>query len=363
MPHQLLRPCSISVCDHVILSNIQRRSLLIETKKDQCLACPLLPLTNMSDSGWNTIHSDAGVFTELVEKLDISNVQFEDLYSIDKESLQETSPIYGVVFLFKYSKIDREYAADGNKPLTGEYDEDYQEKGIFFAKQTIQNACATQAVLNVLLNKSEAVELGEEIGNFKSFVTGFDSELCGETISNSDLIRKVHNSFSAPLSLIDEDKQKPPRDYDDKNDGLFHFIGYLQANDTIYELDGLKQYPIKHGSCSSEEEFCEKLPQIIMERIAKYGQEELRFSLLAITNNKLKQYEESGEYEKFNSQLLKRETWKRENELRKFDYMTLIIQLIKNVGKDLSDEEWQKLVDNGRKVSQEKLLSSYFKKK
>ncbi|CAH2355160.1 putative ubiquitin carboxyl-terminal hydrolase 2 [[Candida] railenensis] len=317
----------------------------------------------MSDSGWNTIHSDAGVFTELVEKLDISDIQFDDLYSIDKESLLESSPIYGVVFLFKYSKIDREYSGNGNRPLTGEYDVDYQEHGIFFANQTIQNACATQAVLNVLLNKSDQVDLGEELGNFKSFVTGFDSELCGETISNSDLIRKVHNSFSAPSSIIDEDKQKPPRGYDDKNDGLFHFIGYLQTNGFIYELDGLKRYPIKHVPCSSDQEFCEKLPGVIRERIAKYGEEELRFSLLSITNNKLKQYEESGEYDRFNSELMKRETWKRENELRKFDYTTLMIQLLKNVGKELNDEEWAKLIENGKKTGQEKLLASYFKKK
>lgn len=85
----------------------------------------------MSESGWNTIDSDAGVFTELVDKLEIKNIQFEDLYSIDTETLNENSPIYGVIFLFKYGKIDREAASNGNFPLSGEYDEDYQEKGIF----------------------------------------------------------------------------------------------------------------------------------------------------------------------------------------------------------------------------------------
>ena len=105
----------------------------------------------MSDSGWNTIDSDAGVFTELVEKLGIQDVQFDDLYSIDSDSLNSMSPLYGVVFLFKYGNVDRSYAKDGNKPLDGEYDTEYQSKGIFFANQIIQNACATQAVLNMSL--------------------------------------------------------------------------------------------------------------------------------------------------------------------------------------------------------------------
>ena len=70
------------------------------------------------------------MFTELVEKLGVANVEINDLYSIDSETLRALQPIYGVIFLFKYGRKDREHASL-NKPITGEYDADYQDQGLF----------------------------------------------------------------------------------------------------------------------------------------------------------------------------------------------------------------------------------------
>lgn len=297
------------------------------------------------------------MFTELIEKLDVKDVQIDDLYSIDTESLLSLAPVYGVIFLFKYGKVDREYAQNGNKPLDGEYDVDYQDKGIFFANQTIKNACATQAVLNTLLNV-KGIELGEELLNFKSFVTGFDGEMIGETISNSELIRTVHNSFSSPSLIVDENKPEPPPDYDDSNDGLFHFIGYVNINNQIYELDGLKKYPIKHDKLESEDEFLFKLPDVLRRRIEKYGNE-VRFSLLGITNNKISYAKETNDDNLLRAELMKRETWKRDNELRRHDYTGLIVELLKNINKSLSDEEYEELINKARKEGQNRLIKRF----
>ncbi|KAI5956261.1 hypothetical protein KGF54_000736 [Candida jiufengensis] len=309
----------------------------------------------MSESGWNTIDSDAGVFTELVEKLGVTNVEINDLYSIDSDTLKQLKPIYGIIFLFKYGALDREYVKL-NKPINGSYDSNYIDQNIFFANQTIQNACATQAVLNILFNV-EDLQLGDELNNFKMFTTGFDAEMIGETISNSEIIRSVHNSFSTPSLIHQEDKPKP-KTYDDKNDGLFHFVGYIYKNNQIYELDGLKQFPIKHGECQTQDEFINKIPNIIQERISKYDANELRFSLLAITNNKLKQAQSNNDEIEIQNQLLKREGWHKENELRKHDYTGLIVNLIKNISKEKTDDEWEKLLQDGRNKTQEMIAQS-----
>lgn len=294
------------------------------------------------------------MFSELVEKLGVQNVQVDELYAIDSASLQVLAPVHAVIFLFKYSKLDREYASR-NVPISGEYDENYQEKGIFFANQTIQNACATQAVLNSLLNKTDEIEIGEELGNIRLFIAGFDPEMCGETLSNSEVIRAVHNSFSAP-KFIDSDIT-PPQDDDDKNDGLFHFITYLNINNTIYELDGLKKFPIRHAKLDSAEEFYDKLPHVLQERVSKYSGE-IRFSLLAITNNKLEHSRQIGDETSEQQELMKRQTWKEENELRRHDFPKLTVALLKNISKGMTDQEWEELVDIAKRKTMERVVAS-----
>lgn len=275
-----------------------------------------------------------------MEKLGVQDIQFDELYSIDSASLRLLAPVHAVIFLFKYGNIDREYAAR-NEPIDGVYDENYLDNGIFFAKQTIQNACATQAVLNSLLNKTDVVDIGEELGNIKLFIAGFDPEMCGDTLSNSEVIRTIHNSFSAPRFIDTSDLPQP--DVSDKNDGLFHFITYLNLNNTIYELDGLKKFPIRHESLASAEQFYDVLPNVLERRIAKYTGE-IRFSLLAITNNKLNQYQNLGDTQGVELELTKRDTWSKENAFRRHDFPKLTIELLKNISSGLDDEKWEEVI-------------------
>ena len=56
------------------------------------------------------------------------------------------------------------------------FDDDAAEN-IFFAAQTIQNACGTQALLSVLLNQDDKVTIGPHLQEFKEFTSAFPSEV------------------------------------------------------------------------------------------------------------------------------------------------------------------------------------------
>ncbi|KAK6414486.1 hypothetical protein LTR81_011675, partial [Elasticomyces elasticus] len=245
--------------------------------------------------GWNTIESDAGVFTFLIESLGCTNIQFEELISLDPESLQELNPI-GVIFLFKYP-TNSPHPTD--KPLDGEFDyaalepaqqsstEEDGEQPVWFAAQTIQNACGTQALLSVLLNKDSAnsedegakVDIGPSLRDFKDFTAAFPSDIRGEALSNSDLIRSVHNSFARSSPFASDETRLATGD-----DDVYHFIAYTSINSTLYELDGLQPAPIRHGdpgACPAEI-FADAVVPVLQRRIERYPATEIRFNLLAM---------------------------------------------------------------------------------
>ena len=79
--------------------------------------------------------------------------------------------MYGVIFLFRYPTGEKL----GDSPRDGHFDFDASEN-LFFAAQTIQNACGTQALLSVLLNKENEVEIGPQLKEFREFTGAFPSE-------------------------------------------------------------------------------------------------------------------------------------------------------------------------------------------
>ncbi|XP_011175347.1 ubiquitin carboxyl-terminal hydrolase calypso [Solenopsis invicta] len=234
---------------------------------------------NRLTEGWLELESDPGLFTLLLEDFGVKGVQVEEIYDLQK-SLE--GPVYGFIFLFRWIEERR------SRRKVVEQDESFVKdeeivNNIFFAQQVVPNSCATHALLSVLLNCPN-IHLGTTLSRLKLHTSGMCPENKGWAIGNTPELACAHNSHAMPQAKRRQDK----------NTGVstgrftgeaFHFVSYVPINGRLFELDGLKPYPMDHGPWKEHEEWTEQFRRVITDRLGMATGEQLqdiRFNLMAV---------------------------------------------------------------------------------
>lgn len=196
-----------------------------------------------------------------------------------------------------------------------------------------------------------AIELGPLLQDFKEFTTGFDAGLRGESLSNSEVIRTVHNSFAKSSPFVDESVRDPNAGTED----AFHFIAYTCHHGKLYELDGLQPYPISHGDCSAEE-FPEKILSVILRRIEQYPGTEIRFNLMAVCQDLRIKAQEFNDVEMLTREHEKRARWGIENALRRHNFVGLTAEVLKGVVKmKIKDGTYDTWIEDAKKSAEKRM--------
>uniref|UniRef100_A0A673Y3I5 Ubiquitin carboxyl-terminal hydrolase n=1 Tax=Salmo trutta TaxID=8032 RepID=A0A673Y3I5_SALTR len=267
---------------------------------------------------WCLMESDPGVFTELIKGFGCKGAQVEEIWSMEPENFENLKPVHGLIFLFKWQP--------GEEP-GGSIVQDSRLDNIFFAKQVINNACATQAIVSVLLNCTHSdMLLGETLTEFREFSLSFDAAMKGLALSNSEVIRQVHNSF-ARQQMFEFDAKSSAKDED-----AFHFVSYVPVNGRLYELDGLREGPIDLGVCNQDDWINAVRPEEPMDT-------DQSSTLLSSIQSEIAKYQLLIDEE---NQKLQR--YKIENIRRKHNYLPFIMELLKTLA------EYQQLIPLVEKV-------------
>lgn len=225
----------------------------------------------------------------------------EELYGLDEGLLHELEPIFGFIFLFKW---DPTVEGAKRRKSTAAGDGRQSDDTIFFASQTVQDACATQALLSILMNLSPTatgVELGPGLASFKDFCVGLTPELRGEAIGANETIRRVHNGFARPeLAMLDRSDRQGRGG---REEDAFHFVSIMPIHGQVYEFDGLQPAPIHHeaalvsAATTKSATWLGTALRVIEEKIAAIqgaasAGGEIRFNLMAIIKDRAILYRE-----------------------------------------------------------------------
>ena len=302
----------------------------------------------MSSDEWCLIESDPGVFTELLEKLGCQEIEVEELWSLDDSILATLQCCYGLIFLFEWKKELQIEHSTSQQPLR----EDEIPPNVFYAHQVTANACATQALLSVLINAVNNNTLPKEnIGNvlqeFATFTAEFPPQLKGVAISGSNEILTAHNSFAVQHSFLNEGKHYS----DEAAKEAFHFVAYVPVGDTVYELDGLQRGPIVVGKMAQDTDgdmpngWLTIARRAIQDRMQILQGEEnsVKFNLLSVGQDKrVALRSQLAADDASNNDAIaaameheeqKRALWKHENERRRHNYVPIVLQVLRELAR------------------------------
>ncbi|KAG0086559.1 Ubiquitin carboxyl-terminal hydrolase bap1 [Podila epicladia] len=312
---------------------------------------------------WCTLESSPLVFNSLLQKNGVRGAYAQEMYTIDPQDLEQLEndggQVYGFVMLLdplkRLSKTvepesEEESESEPKEPqaelvteiphwvakddasITAAKDEKKKKKNktqLYFANQVIPNACATQAVLSVIMNAPSSLDIGPVLANFKDFTKDFNPIDKGLAMTNCKDLRDNHNSLAERLEQEPSSLQKCLHNavVHEANEDSLHYIAYVPVNGYIWELDGLEPQPIRRrpfGVLDKKEEVGQQeQPQdeeehspkswltvtgeVMGERIRLYPAGEERFVLFAIVKDPLLVLEEKLATEKQRAQGTKME--------------------------------------------------------
>ncbi|KAK2003046.1 ubiquitin carboxyl-terminal hydrolase, family 1 [Colletotrichum falcatum] len=246
--------------------------------------------------GWCEVESEPAFFNAMLRELGVKNVKVQEVFSVDENYVATLpQPIYGFIFLYQY--FSENY----------EDDEVVDSRDLWFANQTTDNACATVAMTNILMNCKD-VDLGTNLQEFKDYTSKVSTPLRGHALASNVFIRSVHNSFTRRMDHLNADlfleteaadsnkklsrrgpakKTKKTKKQKMNSESGYHFIAYIPANGSVWELDGLKTRPVCLGSLEDDVQWANLVCPEIQARMRQFEESALSFNLLALCKSPL----------------------------------------------------------------------------
>jgi ubiquitin carboxyl-terminal hydrolase L3 len=179
---------------------------------------------------------------------------FGDCIALDKSMLPV--PCHALVFLFPWNAT----FGPAQKERKGAVEEISPK--LFFMKQKVNNACGSIAVMHTLINTSLAGLINLKPG---SFITRYyDASKDMSPADRGDYLGTAGNELKEASEAVASDVTVSQTVAPAATASVeSHFICFVNVDDHVYELDGLKPGPLNHGKVSETEDFLDIVLRVI----------------------------------------------------------------------------------------------------
>ncbi|KAG9249168.1 ubiquitin carboxyl-terminal hydrolase [Calycina marina] len=250
--------------------------------------------------GWVELESNPELFNYILRQYGTKDVKVQEVLGLYDEAFAELpSPVYGLIFLYRYQEPE-EFGDEEKKGADA-------ASHIWFANQTINNACATIALLNIVMNSPE-VDVGNNMVAFKAETQKVKPSIRGQKLGQHEFIRNIHNSFARRMDMLNSDlalsnefeawerAKKRPKKMSKKSspskpkkkiskDAGFHFVAYVPIDGAVWRLDGMQKKPIMIGPFKNN--WLSIARDHIQAHIAQYADGDLNYNLLSLCRSPL----------------------------------------------------------------------------
>ena len=227
-----------------------------------------------SQQNWVPIESNPEVMNKFLSNIGLPDEwSVVDVIGLDEELLQFIeSPVLSLILLFPVID-DKSSDSSEDKQISSQTKDD-EQKGVYFMRQTIRNACGTIALIHSVANNCHRIQLrdGSSLKLFLDSSQDLTPEERGTLLESNEDICNAHHIYAK-----EGQTSAPTADSHIDN----HFVAFVHKNGFLYELDGRKAGPINHGK-SSDETFVSDAARLCRQFMAK-DPNNLNFTVVALS--------------------------------------------------------------------------------
>ncbi|KAJ3774911.1 hypothetical protein FB446DRAFT_448346 [Lentinula raphanica] len=248
------------------------------------------------------LESNPEVFTELIHTLGVSSsLSFQDVYSLDDPDLLSLvpRPVLGLVLIFPAME-DYDKVLDEDKKNRPNYTGKGENEPVIWFEQTIGNACGLYALLHCICNGPARQYLSEHLQyQFATIVIHIRVITTEPDSTMSNLLTKCVplDPLERALALEASEEVEYAHAHagksgytaapDPRDNVEHHYVAFVTSDKQtgeVYEMDGMKQGPLKtEVTLKEEEDLLSEAGQKLIKRFIEREQgRSIGFSLMAL---------------------------------------------------------------------------------